>query len=144
MRNASILVVEDNRGDIELLRDALECRAAPVELFAVWNAADAYAFLAKGGQFRNAPTPDLVLIDLNLPGSDGRDILRSIKATKGLKRLPVVVYSGASRPEEIDECLALGAAEYVVKPHGEFSYADLAEQIVRIAGADPGGHMASG
>ncbi len=143
MRTATILVIEDNRGDIELLRDALENRAAAVELFAVWNAADAYAFLGKGGQFANAPTPDLVLIDLNLSGSDGRDILRTIKATKSLKRLPVVVYSGASRPEEIDECLALGATEYVVKPHGEFSYADLADQITRIAGADAGGHMAN-
>jgi two-component system, chemotaxis family, response regulator Rcp1 len=138
MRNAKILVIEDNRGDIELLRDALEGRGAPIELFAVWTAGDAYAFLAKGGQFRNAPTPDLVLIDLNLPGADGRDILRSIKATKALKRVPVVVYSGASRPEEIDECLALGAAEYVVKPHGEFSYADLADQIARLAGVTAG------
>ena len=134
MRTIRILVIEDNRGDIELLRDALESRGTPVELFAVWTAGDAYSFLAKSPPFAQAPTPDLILIDLNLPGADGRDILRSIKSQRALKRVPVVVYSGANNPAEIDECLALGAAEYLVKPHGAFTFADLAAALMRLAG----------
>jgi two-component system, chemotaxis family, response regulator Rcp1 len=131
----TLLVVEDNRADAELLREALIDRQTSVDLYVVWTAADAIAFLAKTGAFEHSPDPDLVLIDLNLPRADGRDILRQARALTGCERLPMIVYSGANNPADMDECMALGASEYLVKPHGAYTYDDMARDILRIAGA---------
>src|SRR5262245_7792959 len=90
-RPAEILLVEDNPGDVELTREALKSGRISTRLHVVCDGVEALAFLRRQGRYAGAVRPDLILLDLNLPRKDGREVLAEIKADEDLKVIPVVV-----------------------------------------------------
>lgn len=92
-----VLLVEDNPGDVELTRIALEDSKISVHLSVVEDGVEAMAFLRKQDKYANVPHPDIVLLDFNLPRKDGREVLAEIKTDSYLKRIPVVVLTTSQR-----------------------------------------------
>jgi two-component system, chemotaxis family, response regulator Rcp1 len=111
-----ILLVEDNPGDARLALEAI--REAKVHNHLTWLAdgVEAMAYLRKEGQFANAVRPDLILLDLNLPRKDGREVLQDIKTDPALRRIPVVVLTTSQTEEDIIRAYNLNANCYISKP----------------------------
>ena len=113
-----ILLVEDNAGDVELAREGLlECKIHN-NLHVVGDGVEASAFLRRKGQYAGQPRPDLIILDLNLPKRDGRELLREIKEDEQLKQIPVVILTTSAAEEDIVRSYALHANCYVTKPLG--------------------------
>jgi len=111
-----LLLVEDNPGDVDLARDALEDGEVQVNLSVAVDGEDAMAFLRKTGKHTLAPRPDLILLDLNLPRKNGREVLAEIKADADLKRIPVVVLTTSQAQEDVRNSYDCHANCYIVKP----------------------------
>lgn len=111
-----ILMVEDNPGDVRLTEEALKENKVHNNLHVVEDGEDAMAFLRQEGEFAGAPRPDLILLDLNLPRKDGREVLEEIKADRVLKRIPVVILTTSSADEDIVRSYELHANCYITKP----------------------------
>lgn len=111
-----ILLVEDNPGDADLTRENLERSKLLHNLHTVSDGVEAMAFLRREGGYRNAPRPDLVLLDLNLPRKDGREVLAKMKADPTLRRIPVVVLTSSAAEEDVLRSYELQASAYVTKP----------------------------
>lgn len=120
-----ILLVEDDLGDAGLVRIALRRGGFDVRLHHVMNTVDAFAFLRRIGDRRDAPRPDLVLLDLNLPGRSGLEALEDIKSDPDLRSIPVVVLSTSEAERDVMRSYALGANSFVAKPMDvdEFAHA---------------------
>jgi len=113
-----ILLVEDNPGDVELAREGLrECKIHN-NLHVVADGLEASAFLHRTGAYASRPRPDIILLDLNLPKRDGRDLLREIKEDDQLKRIPVVILTTSAAEEDIVRSYSAHANCYVTKPLG--------------------------
>jgi CheY-like chemotaxis protein len=112
-RRARILVVDDSRADVRLLREAVREETINAELHAVEDGEHALEHLRGGGEW-----PDLVLLDLNLPRKDGREVLAAIKSDPDLKSIPVIILSTSAAPDDVADCYALHANSYLVKPMG--------------------------
>ncbi|MFM6397386.1 MAG: response regulator [Planktothrix sp.] len=110
-----IFLVEDNKADIRLIQEALKDSQLPHEIVTVRNGVDAMAFLRQEGEYANAPRPDLILLDLNLPRKDGREVLAEIKADPSLKRIPVVVLTTSHNEEDIHHSYNLHVNCYITK-----------------------------
>ena len=111
-----ILMVEDTSGDIWLTREALREAKVSNNLQVVNDGVAALAFLRREGQYANAPRPDLILLDLNLPKKNGREVLAEIKADNRLKRIPVVVFTTSEADSDVMSVYNLGANCYITKP----------------------------
>jgi len=111
-----ILLVEDNPGDIRLTREALKENKVCNNLHVVTDGVDAMAFLRREGAFAHTPRPDLVLLDLNLPKKDGRQVLSEIKGDENLRRIPVVILTTSQAEDDISKAYDLYANCYVTKP----------------------------
>ncbi|HUU31511.1 MAG TPA: response regulator [Phycisphaerae bacterium] len=111
-----VLLVEDNPGDVRLTTEALREGKIPHHLHVVSDGVEAMAFLRREGPYADAPRPDLILLDLNLPKKDGREVLAEIKADENLKRIPVVVLTTSQAEEDILRTYELHANCYVTKP----------------------------
>jgi CheY-like chemotaxis protein len=111
-----ILLVEDNPGDVRLTREALKTGKVWSELHVVADGEAALAFLRHEGDHANAPRPDLILLDLNLPRRDGREVLSIIKSDPNLKRIPVVILTTSQAEEDILKSYNLNANCYITKP----------------------------
>ena len=98
-----ILLVEDNPADVRLIKEIFKDFTVQNEMHVVNNGITAMDFLYKKGQYKNAPRPDLVLLDLNLPRKDGREVLVEIKENETLKSIPVIILTTSSAPEDISE-----------------------------------------
>jgi chemotaxis family two-component system response regulator Rcp1 len=116
MNTISVLLVEDNPADADLTREAFEANRLKVELSVVLDGVEAMDFLHKRAGFADVDEPDLVLLDLNLPRKDGRQVLAEIKATDRLRKIPVVVLSSSEDLGDILQTYDLGANCYVSKP----------------------------
>src|SRR6059058_6221687 len=112
------LVVEDSEADVELLREALADSDPAVELDVVRHGEDALAFLRREVPYDGAPAPDLVVLDLNLPGMGGFEVLEALRADVDprLRRLPVVVFTTSTTPTDVDKAYDLHASSFVTKP----------------------------
>lgn len=110
-----ILLVEGNTGDADAMRAAMRVLEAPADLAVVPNGYAALDYLQCQQPFKAAPRPDLVLLELNLPGLHGRQVLTSIKGNDALKGIPVLVLSSVWAPEIVDDCRKI-ADGYIVKP----------------------------
>ncbi len=115
-RAAEILLVEDNEDDVELTRQAFKHARLMVSLHHVGNGELCMRFLRKQGDYADAPTPDLILLDLNMPIMDGREVLAQIVADDALKHLPVVVLSTSTEARDIERMYALRCSSYITKP----------------------------
>jgi chemotaxis family two-component system response regulator Rcp1 len=111
-----ILLVEDNPGDVRLTKEALKEAKVGNNLHVAEDGVAALQFLHREGEFANAPRPDLILLDLNLPKKDGREVLEEIKADDSLKTIPVVVLTTSHAEEDIVRSYNLHANCYVTKP----------------------------
>jgi two-component system, chemotaxis family, response regulator Rcp1 len=130
---ADILIVDDNPLDIQLLETAFGACRSSITLHAVGNGVRAFEFLSKRGEFWNAPTPDLILLDLNLPVVSGEKILEELQRDSIWKRIPVIILSCSHRKEEIESCYRKGASLYVVKPDHIDRYNELAQSFAKLA-----------
>ncbi len=111
-----ILLVEDNVADARLTKESLkECKVLN-ELFVVSDGIEAIQFLSKAGKYSDAPRPDLILLDLNLPRKDGREVLSVIKNDQELKTIPVVVLTSSGAERDIAQSYDLHANCYITKP----------------------------
>ncbi len=115
-RPAVILLVEDNLGDVELTREALEEAKLLNTLHVVPDGMEALAFLRQQGPYASAPRPDLILLDLNLPKKDGREVLAEVKADPALRIIPIIVLTTSNADEDILKAYKLNANSYVPKP----------------------------
>lgn len=115
-RAVQMLLVEDNLGDIRLTEETLRDAKVMVNLHVVGDGVEAMAFLRKENKHANAPRPDLVLLDLNLPKKDGREVLAEMKQDPDLRRIPVVILTISNGQEDILKSYNLHANAYVTKP----------------------------
>lgn len=115
-RTAEILLVEDNPGDVRLMREAFGEISVPHRLNVVETGRGALQFLRQEKPHADAPRPDLVLLDLMLPDLHGLKVLAAIKNDPGLRRIPAVVFSSSQKREEIIEAYNLNANSYIAKP----------------------------
>lgn len=111
-----ILLVEDNPGDVRLTREAFKEGKVRNNLHVAIDGVEAMAFLHREGKYSDAPRPDLILLDLNLPKKDGREVLAEIKADDELKRIPVVVLTTSQAEEDILKTYNLHCNCYITKP----------------------------
>jgi CheY-like chemotaxis protein len=111
-----VLLVEDNPGDAQLTRIALNDGKMCINLSLTEDGVDALAFLRKQGKYADAPRPDLILLDLNLPRKDGREVLAEIKADPSLRRIPVVVLTTSQSDTDILQAYELAANCFITKP----------------------------
>lgn len=116
MRPVDILLVEDNPGDARLTREALANSAMPNTLYDVRDGEQALAFLRHQAPYASMPTPQLVLLDLNLPRRDGREVLEDMKRDPALQHIPVVVLTSSEAEEDILRSYRLHANCFVTKP----------------------------
>lgn len=120
LRNApeafEILLVEDNPGDARLAQEALKEGRMTSRLKVVVDGVEAMSFLRREGQYQGSPRPNLILLDLNLPRKDGRQVLAELKADEDLRRIPVVVLTTSQAEQDIMRSYDLHANCYITKP----------------------------
>ena len=112
----NILLVEDNPGDARLAAEAFREGGSAVRLHVVRDGVEAIQYLNGHGPFDGAKRPDLVLLDLNLPRKDGREVLSEIKADPGLRSIPVIVLTTSQAESDVSRCYDLHANCFIVKP----------------------------
>ncbi|EIV94509.1 response regulator [Frankia sp. QA3] len=111
-----VLLVEDDPGDVLMTREAFEDHKLRNHLNVVSDGVEALAYLRGEGEYAGAPRPDLILLDLNLPRRDGREVLREVKADERLRRIPVVVLTTSEAEEDVLRSYDLHANAYITKP----------------------------
>jgi chemotaxis family two-component system response regulator Rcp1 len=116
MKAFEILLVEDSPGDVRLTREALKDAKVYINLHVASDGIEAMAFLNREGEYAHAPRPDLILLDLNLPRKDGRQVLEEIKESPSLKRIPVVILTTSSSDEDVMRSYQFHANCYISKP----------------------------
>ena len=126
---SEILLVEDNEGDIELTRIAFEEGNLPCHISVARNGEEAMDFLEKRDAFASAPTPALILLDINMPRMDGIQFLKVVKADPRFKMIPVIMLTSSGAPGDIKICYSLHANCYIVKPNGVDQLVKMATQI---------------
>ncbi len=115
-RAVEVLLVEDNPGDAELVREALAEGDVPHSVNVVGDGEEALAYLRGEGRYAGALLPDLLLLDLKLPKKSGLEVLADVKADESLRRIPVIVLSSSDAPEDVSRAYDLRASCYVTKP----------------------------
>jgi len=111
-----LLLVEDSEADVRLTMEALREAKVKNRLWVVEDGVEAIEFLRRQGRFTDVPRPDLILLDLNLPRKDGREVLRDIKNDDSLKRIPVVILTTSKSEEDVVRAYDLHANCYITKP----------------------------
>jgi len=124
-----VLLVEDDPGDVLMTREAFADHKLKNVLHVVDNGIDALAFLRREGAYGDAPRPDLVLLDLNLPRMDGREVLAAVKADENLRSIPVVVLTTSEAEEDVLKSYQLHANAYVTKPVDFGRFLEVVRQI---------------
>lgn len=115
-RTIEVLIIEDNQGDIDITRDVFEETETKCNLNFVYTGEEALEFLRRKGEYPNAPTPDIILLDLNLPGYSGREIIEKIKNDDAFKKIPVIVMTSSESQRDVYDAYSLHANCYIVKP----------------------------
>lgn len=124
-----ILLVDDDAGDVELTRESLSDSKLAINMSVAGDGVEAMEFLRREGKYSNAPRPDLILLDLNMPRKDGRQALAEIKADDSLRSIPIVILTTSSAEEDIVKTYNLGANCYVTKPVGFDQFQKVVEAI---------------
>ena len=136
-----VLLVEDSETDAELTLEALKQGKLENSIHHVKDGEEAMRFLHREGEFAEAVRPDLILLDLNMPKLDGREVLKQIRQDESLKYIPVVVLTTSSHDKDILESYGLAANSYIVKPVDLHRFFDVVKQIenfwVRVVALPP-------
>lgn len=115
-RSAEVLLVEDNDNDVVLMRLGFKQAKFAVNLHHVSNGEECMAFLRKEGKYSEVPAPDLVLLDLNMPRMDGREVLEEVTGDENLKHLPIVILTTSDADKDILMSYKLRCSSYIMKP----------------------------
>jgi CheY-like chemotaxis protein len=125
-----ILLVEDNEGDIGLIEEVFEEAKIRNSLHVAEDGEEAMLYLRREGKFLSSPHPDLILLDLNLPKKDGREVLKEIKKDSNLKNIPVIVLTTSTADKDILRAYDLHANAYITKPIDFNEFMKVVESIV--------------
>jgi CheY-like chemotaxis protein len=128
-REIEVLLVEDDPGDVLMTREAFQDYKVHNQLHVVNDGEQAMAFLRQEGEYEGRPRPDLVLLDLNLPRMDGRQVLHAIKSDPELSSIPVVVLTTSEAEDDVLRSYSLHANAYVTKPVDFERFIDVVRQI---------------
>ncbi len=128
-KSVDILLVEDNEGDAELAREALTASMMNNNLFWVDNGEKAVDFVNKKGEYTEMPRPDLIILDLNLPRMDGREVLKYLKNHEDFKSIPIVILTTSSDEIDVLKSYKLHANCYITKPLDLDRFIDVVESI---------------
>jgi two-component system, chemotaxis family, response regulator Rcp1 len=131
MAPIEILLIEDNPDDVDLTVEAFRAVTRPTRLNVVENGADAIAYLRKEMVFRSARRPDLILLDLNLPGRSGHEVLADIKGNPAFRRIPLIVLTSSAAPSDVERSYELAANSYITKPISLEGFEQVARRIER-------------
>ena len=131
MAPIEILLIEDNPDDVDLTVEAFRAITRPTRLNVVENGADALAYLRKETVFRSAHRPDLILLDLNLPGRSGHEVLGDIKGNPAFRVIPLIILTSSSAPSDVERSYELAANCYITKPHSLEGFEQVARRIER-------------
>ncbi|HUE79317.1 MAG TPA: response regulator [Sphingomicrobium sp.] len=112
----NVLLVEDSPGDVRLTQEAFRAANFDIQIHVVVDGIEALAYLAKEGAYSDAPRPDLILLDLNLPKMDGREVLKHIRSNDSLKTIPTVILTTSNAATDINLLYNLQANSYLTKP----------------------------
>ena len=129
IRPVNVLLVEDNPGDVRLTQEAFKEAKISIKLDVTMDGAEAIKFLRKEDDYADAVTPDLILLDLNLPKKDGREVLKEIKTDDTLKRIPVVVLTTSNAEQDIMKSYNLHVNCYINKPVDFEKFFDIIQKI---------------
>jgi CheY-like chemotaxis protein len=124
-----ILLVEDNPDDVTLTQEALDAGKVSNNLSVAWDGVEALQYLNREGPYADAPEPDIILLDLNLPKKDGREVLAEIKSDERLKHIPVVVLTTSQAEQDILKSYRLHASCYVTKPVDFDEFIEIVQSI---------------
>ncbi len=124
-----ILLAEDNPGDVRLTREAFKDGKISNNLYVVKDGIEAMAFLRKEGEYQNVPTPDLFLLDLNMPRMGGREVLEQVKVDPKLKHIPIIILTTSDAEVDIIKSYELHANCYITKPVDLDKFLDVVKQI---------------
>lgn len=124
-----LLIVEDNPADVYLLEKTLKASKSPINIHLAVDGEQALAFLHREGDFADALRPDVILLDLNLPGIDGREVLAEVKQDAELKTIPVIVLTSSNAEADVHRSYELDANAYLTKPLDLDRFAHLVEAI---------------
>lgn len=127
--NHEVLLVEDSLGDVMLVREAMSVASVSTRLHVVGDGAQALEFLGREGEYAGVPSPDLILLDLNLPVMDGREALREIKTHPEWKKIPVAILSTSDSEADVSSSYELSANCYIVKPMDMKSFRNVVRAI---------------
>jgi CheY-like chemotaxis protein len=125
----TVLLVEDSLGDVRLTQEAFHEADDALRLYVVVDGVEALSFLRRKGDHAGAPRPDLILLDLNLPKMDGRQVLAEIKQDEALKTIPTVILTTSDAEEDIETVYRLQANCYLTKPVEFDAFEDLVKSI---------------
>jgi two-component system response regulator len=126
-----ILLVEDQEGDVGLTREALRRSEKQINLSVASNGEEALAFLRRQADYVDAVRPDLILLDLNMPRMDGREVLAAMKKDRALRVIPVIVFTSSSAESDVQKAYELGARCYVTKPSDWARFSEVIGSIVQ-------------
>jgi two-component system, chemotaxis family, response regulator Rcp1 len=124
-----VLLVEDSPGDVRLTREAFKDAKVHINLHVAMDGAQAMTFLERTGEYADAPRPDLILLDLNLPKKDGREVLAEIKESPALMSIPVVILTTSASEADILRSYRLHANCYITKPVGLGGFLEVVNSI---------------
>lgn len=131
IKNINILLVEDNEDHIFLTKKAIKSamRNLDYEVHVVKDGMEAIEFIKHAGKFKNSPLPNLILLDIKIPGKDGLEVLKELKSDPKYKKIPIVMLTSSESEEHIVKSYELGSNSYVVKPLG---YEELISKVREI------------
>ena len=130
-RPLEVLLVEDSPADARLTSESLKKAPGPISNSLIESGKDALRFLNRETPFETAPRPDLILLDLNLPGLDGRDVLRYMKSNSRLGRIPTIILTSSEARSDVETAYDLGANCYLTKP----LHLDEYEELISLVGS---------
>ncbi len=130
MKPFKILIVEDNEGDVEMTERALNNAERPCALTVAHDGVQALEILRPASGEEAAPIPQLILLDINMPRMDGKELLATVKADSRLRHIPVVMFTSSESPTDIRECYERHASCYVVKPFNGRQYTQTLHDVV--------------
>jgi len=128
-RPAVILHVEDNDNDVELTKLGFARATFPAQLHHVWNGEECMSFLRKHGTYAGVPTPDIIVLDLNMPRMDGFEVMKEINSDARLRHLPVVVLTSSDADADVMRAYQLRCSSYLVKPLSFDAFAKMIQSI---------------
>ena len=128
-RDIDILLVEDNKADVWLLTHILMEAKAPCRLNTVEDGVEATDYLRQRGKYADAPNPDLILLDLNLPRKGGNEVLEEIKTDPEFKHIPVIIFTSSKSERDVNRAYKCGANAYMIKPNRLEEMQDVVQSI---------------